>query len=64
MKNSNKVLVAIATATASAGALAHPGHDHAANTAMLSHVFFYGGIVAGLAIMAFAGYQAYKRNTK
>ncbi len=64
MKTSSKVLVAVTTAVASASALAHPGHDHSANTAMLSHVFFYGSLFAGLAIMAFAGYQAYKKNTK
>lgn len=61
MKKSEKAMLAVATAVASSSALAHPGHDHGANTAMLSHVMFYGSIVAGLAIIAFATIKYFKR---
>ncbi len=61
MKKSEKAMLAVATATASTSVLAHPGHDHGANTAMLSHVLFYGSIVAGLALIAFAAVKYFSR---
>lgn len=62
MKTSQKFAVAVATTVASAQALAHPGHDHAANTAMLSHVLFYGSVVVGLAIVATAAVTFFKKS--
>ncbi len=54
MTNSKKAVMAVATTLASSSVFAHAGHDHTANTAMLTHVMFYGSIVAGLAIIGFA----------
>ncbi|PIE46821.1 MAG: hypothetical protein CSA42_06560 [Gammaproteobacteria bacterium] len=63
MKTS-KFALAIVTTVASASALAHPGHDHASSTAMLSHVLFYGSVVVGLAIIGVAAYKTFKKNAK
>lgn len=38
-------------------AIAHPGHDHHANSAMLIHVMFYGSIIAALGVCAWVGYR-------
>lgn len=63
MKTSKFAVVA-STTVASVSALAHPGHDHSANTSMLYHVIFYGSVVAGLAILGLAAYQAFKKISK
>ncbi len=54
MAVAKKAIMAVATTMVSSSVFAHAGHDHTANTAMLSHVIFYGSIVAGLAIIVFA----------
>ncbi len=41
----------------STSAMAHPGHDHAANESMLMHVLFYGAIVAAVAVAVWFAYR-------
>lgn len=45
-------------------AIAHPGHDHAANEAMLIHVIFYGSIVVVVAACAWFAYRQFNKQKK
>lgn len=45
-------------------ALAHPGHDHEAPTSMLTHVLFYGSLVAVVALILLVGYKYYTKSSK
>ncbi|SUD91727.1 hypothetical protein [Psychrobacter phenylpyruvicus] len=42
-------------------AMAHPGHDHAANHSMLMHALFYGSIVVVTAACVWFAYQYFTK---
>lgn len=43
-------------------ALAHTGHDHAADSSMLIHLLFYGSIILATAIGLWFGYRYIKQH--
>lgn len=53
------MMAVLASVMMSTQALAHPGHDHNAQSAMLVHVLFYGSIVAAIAITVWFVYRNY-----
>ena len=58
-------MAVFATIMMSSTAMAHPGHNHAANESMLMHVLFYGSIAIAIAAVVWVAYrQLSKQNSK
>lgn len=55
-----KLIIAMSLVLSS-HAIAHPGHDHHSNHAMLVHLLFYSSIVVAIAVCAWFGYRFYKK---
>lgn len=48
----------------SSAALAHPGHDHASVMASFTHVAFFGGIAATIAVAVYFAKKSAKKSDK
>lgn len=45
-------------------AIAHPGHDHAANESMLMHILFYGSIALAIVVCGWFVYRQFAKQKK